>query len=409
MLCNPIRNKLQNKLLTLISAKKRLQFFSWDFITDTVYLAEKPFVLPDNIKERYRERMFIPWTQLIQPSDYNNLIDIIKNTPATEDVGQNENVVNLHILDGHNKWRMFKLYIVIIKRREDECRVYGFIESIDSIADLYETRQQLLSALERDALTGIYNKATFNKLVKEKIRKATETDRFALLVIDADNFKMVNDNFGHLFGDQVLQNITKKLKIFFPAPNIIGRIGGDEFTVFIPKFVSDEQIETRLDSLLNSIQTKYTDSINDLNFSLSVGVAVYPDDGRDFRHLFNNADIALYTSKREGKNRYAFYHPDLIMKQCFEEDIRQENCENEIDCKMFREHMIEYIFKLLQHDNDYDKIINQCIRLFTIITNATRVMIFLYDKKMMIFIFLICIHRLVMCILMKRFFAIIYP
>lgn len=131
----------------------------------------------------------------------------------------------------------------------------------------------------------------------------------ALLVIDVDNFKLVNDSNGHDCGDRVLKQVSSALRNSFRSTDIIGRIGGDEFLIFLPNCIDPEIIRERV--------TKFLDDISEINISAgehiprigaSIGIALTPEDGNSFKDLFKHADEALYLSKQNGKNQYAFYH-----------------------------------------------------------------------------------------------------
>ena len=129
-----------------------------------------------------------------------------------------------------------------------------------------------------------------------------------LILIDVDDFKSINDTRGHLFGDSVLTAAAGRLKSLFRSTDILGRIGGDEFMVFL-KNVSDKlQLEAQARTILEAFRIS-GDSENGI--TCSIGAALYSEDGKTVDELFKHADIALYRSKRIGKNRYSVYDPAI--------------------------------------------------------------------------------------------------
>ena len=168
---------------------------------------------------------------------------------------------------------------------------------------------RLIHKAETDPLTGIYNKGAFYDHVQEKLSSASDSDLFAIYIIDLDDFKSVNDNLGHAMGDQVLSDVAKKLCIVFSDKDCVGRIGGDEFAAFLSlsndgRKLGRSIIENKAKAICSQIQETYRNRRKSVNVSSSVGVAIYPSAGRDYDTLYKNADKALYKIKENGKNAY---------------------------------------------------------------------------------------------------------
>ena len=128
-----------------------------------------------------------------------------------------------------------------------------------------------------------------------------------MFIIDIDNFKTVNDTFGHTIGDTVLQKISSCLKSNFRSQDIIGRAGGDEFVVFLKNVSSDDLIYEKAELLRDALQNFSLSASETFPISISIGISLYPQNGCKYSELFTTADKALYSSKRNGKNRYTFY------------------------------------------------------------------------------------------------------
>lgn len=183
-------------------------------------------------------------------------------------------------------------------------RVIGKIVNID-------TQKRELEAMEykatRDPLTGVYNKeVTFKKI--EKYIGGNKNNKHILMIIDFDDFKQVNDNYGHLLGDRVLIHVIGRIKGVFSEGEIIGRIGGDEFVVFAGGIDDIDDIRKKAENLIAALNTIYLDNDLAIPISGSIGIASYPDDGKHYEQLIGCADKALYQVKNQGKNNYMLYN-----------------------------------------------------------------------------------------------------
>lgn len=171
-----------------------------------------------------------------------------------------------------------------------------------------EKNRQLSDALrnaQQDALTGVYNQKATAELVKRSLESQYHNTT-ALYFIDVDNFKQINDTFGHQKGDELLCFLAQYLREIAGRDGIAGRLGGDEFLLYLPDISSLDKIEAIAQKICNFSNTLSARELTILPFSCSVGIAVYPNDGIDYDALLYKADQKLYTSKRNGRNRYSF-------------------------------------------------------------------------------------------------------
>lgn len=185
-------------------------------------------------------------------------------------------------------------------------RVIGVIEDIDSSKRELQKAKKLA---ERDLLTKLYNKINTQKIVEEHLNNSCGTA--ALLVLDIDNFKNINDSLGHDSGDKALIEFAQSLSRIFPS-EIVGRIGGDEFLVYCQKYTNKEDLVNKLLDVSKVFALPSMEKYQKCSVSCSIGVAIHPDDGDDFATLFKKADSALYFSKRNGKNRFTIYSENHI-------------------------------------------------------------------------------------------------
>lgn len=173
-------------------------------------------------------------------------------------------------------------------------------------------QQKLKEKAQTDSLTHILNKMSFQEAVEDVLQNAGEREVCALYIIDLDDFKHINDNLGHAVGDQVIVETARKLQRIFRDTDLVGRIGGDEFAAFLhyPKdrvAEVDALIQGKAEAILHDLKDTYKGNGKEVQVSASVGMARFPEQGTDFESLFKNADKALYTAKRGGKNRYEVY------------------------------------------------------------------------------------------------------
>ena len=167
-----------------------------------------------------------------------------------------------------------------------------------------------------DRLTGILNKLAFEELSGSCIVNSLESEHKALVIFDLDNFKAVNDNLGHAMGDKLLESTGEILRTVFSDDDYLGRIGGDEFCVLInTRFSNEEDLKEYISQKSVEVEVRLhsIDVLSDsgVSVSASIGIALFPINGRDFKTLYKACDKALYRSKKKGKNCYTFYSADM--------------------------------------------------------------------------------------------------
>lgn len=168
-----------------------------------------------------------------------------------------------------------------------------------------ERNKALIDSAMKDSLTGLWNRKYIqNELDNLNDSKATGS----FLIMDLDNFKGINDTYGHVIGDAALVAFAKTLSAFVHKDDIVARIGGDEFAVFLRDCFGKELLSERIDNLIKEVEhelcvIKEDDTVS----SVSIGISAFPFDGKTFIELYNNADKALYYVKRNGKSGFHFY------------------------------------------------------------------------------------------------------
>lgn len=174
---------------------------------------------------------------------------------------------------------------------------------------LRKQKLKLTRMAENDALTGLYNRQTAIPRIKDFLQNM-ESETAALIMLDLDNFKLVNDVFGHAYGDSVIAGNAAKLKSFFRQDDIICRIGGDEFLIFC-KNICEEVLENKITQVIEEMRTTYDNEGQKMTFSVSAGYAMMPDQGTEFDDLYQRADIALFAAKTGGRGTFRKYEASM--------------------------------------------------------------------------------------------------
>jgi diguanylate cyclase (GGDEF)-like protein len=175
-----------------------------------------------------------------------------------------------------------------------------------------QAEQHIRFLAHHDSLTGIPNRGTFNKKLDQEIASALETGRrLAVLCLDLDRFKEVNDLFGHAAGDAALQAVTKRLAGVLDEGQMLARLSGDEFAVMLPGLSSPTVAGRIAENILEALRVTPGDSEVEVPISTSIGIAICPDDATDRHALLSHADTALYRAKNEGRGTYRFFEASM--------------------------------------------------------------------------------------------------
>ncbi len=209
--------------------------------------------------------------------------------------------------------------------------------SID-ITELNRVRHQLFDAAHRDRLTGLPNRLALEQRLSEAIAAADEGDRrFALLFLDLDRFKTINDSLGHGAGDEVLRAVAQRLESAVRPGDVIARPGGDEFVILLPAIHDPAELQMVSQRLLRGLAGPVAVLERQLYVSASMGVAIYPEHGRDAETLLAHADAAMYRAKALGGNRSAAYDASLesiaVDRLALENDLRQAVDRGELELR----------------------------------------------------------------------------
>ena len=208
--------------------------------------------------------------------------------------------------------------------------IFAAVKDIDHIEKLKNKTAIIFDEMKnlaiRDYLTGLYNKKYFMEQLDRLIQTSYRIkSRFALIFIDFDNFKEINDTLGHLIGDRVIEEAARRLKEAVPENCLVARYGGDEFAIIVSSACSKDELYTMAQRLLQSLKTACVIDNHEFYLSASIGIACYPADGEDAGTLLKNADIAMYEAKKSKNEEYNIRFFEAGMEKEIQERFLLEN------------------------------------------------------------------------------------
>lgn len=243
------------------------------------------------------------WMQLIHEDD----LDKSKQTIASYLNGELPEYRLEHRLrckDQSYKWVLSRGMVVEWNADGSPSRMVGVHTDINKRK---ETEDLIWRQANFDALTGLPNRRMFFDRLKEEIKKSTRNhSAFALMFIDLDGFKEVNDTYGHQVGDELLQAVSDSISGCIRASDTFARLGGDEFTIILSPMENNDACSFVAEKILKRVRIPFSLSVGEVAMSASIGVAIYPDNGKTHDKLISAADSAMYDAKAKGKNCWVY-------------------------------------------------------------------------------------------------------
>lgn len=223
--------------------------------------------------------------------------------------------------------------------------------------------EKLQHKAEKDALTGIYNRDATETQIRGFLSEKPKT-MSALFMIDTDNFKHINDTHGHMTGDIVLSEMASGMKKMIRDTDLVGRIGGDEFTIFMKNISSVEVAEKKAAELLEMFNHLFEHDKKVVKVSCSIGISVYPKDGNTFEEMYQCADKALYKAKTNGKNSYVLYDQS-IMKESELSIVSSLGAmiDSEQHYAESSDNLARYVFRILYQMSNIDEAIQMVMEI----------------------------------------------
>ncbi len=216
-----------------------------------------------------------------------------------------------------------------VLERNEHGQMTGFVGTITDITERKEAQKNLLYNSLHDPLTSLANRTLLIKTLEVAIAKASvsESYQYAVLFLDLDRFKVINDSLGHLFGDQLLQNVAQKLQSHLKPTDLIARIGGDEFVILLEDIAGDEDVLQVVQKILHQFQTSTVINGHEVFITTSIGLVFGNSHYKKANDLIRDADIALYRAKSEGKATYRLFdarmHTQAVNRLNLETQLRK--------------------------------------------------------------------------------------
>lgn len=279
--------------------------FEWDIRADELYFSS-------NWEEKYgyqpvtkQVRTHIPRASHIHPDDMPEFVALMDAMSA----GVTYKEIEFRIADAQGRYRWRRVRETA--QFDGDGKPFKAVGVISDIDSQKQASAELEERASRDVLTKLYNKASAQERIKRELAECGPGELAALMVLDIDDFKKINDRFGHMFGDAVLVEVSDRIASLFRGADIVARIGGDEFMIFLPDVRWKKAAVQRADELIGSLQKLFCEHVDGWAFSCSIGLAFSECPGTDYQELFNRADRALYRAKAAGKNRCVCYCGDM--------------------------------------------------------------------------------------------------
>jgi diguanylate cyclase (GGDEF)-like protein/PAS domain S-box-containing protein len=250
----------------------------------------------------------LPWSDLVSNRQGERVFSHLFNELQTK--GQWEGELWSRRSDGTE----FLQRCTVDAVRDGQGNVTHFVSVFNDITESYHKDQQLIHQALHDPLTGLGNRSLLADRLEQGISLAERNHvQLGLLYIDLDQFKTVNDTLGHHVGDLLLKSVAHRISSSLRSSDTLARVGGDEFVVVMNEIHSAVDCATLASKLINNFHDHFLIQDLRLHAQGSIGIAVYPEDGKDAATLMKNADIALYAAKDSGRNTYAFFDPELAL------------------------------------------------------------------------------------------------
>jgi diguanylate cyclase (GGDEF)-like protein/PAS domain S-box-containing protein len=322
-------SKLQSltERLSLATEVAKLGVWDWDLVTNT-------FTWDATMFEIYGitpvvSMPFERWSGAVVPEDLPEVEAALRS--AISEKGQGSAVFRITRGDGAVR-HVSLAERAVLDEQGNVVRVIGvnmdITEHKNAEEALRNSEARLSHSAQHDFLTGLPNRMLLNDRVNQAIVFAPRLDKkVAVLFLDLDGFKHINDSLGHPIGDKLLQSIAKRLVNCVRATDTVSRQGGDEFVVLLSEMAHSEDAAITARRMLQAVAKAHSIDQHDLYVTASIGVSVYPDDGLDAETLIKNADTAMYQSKEGGRQNYQFFKPAMnvraVERQSTEESLRR--------------------------------------------------------------------------------------
>lgn len=358
-------NEKQMKKLATVLKNSRIRIFEYLVDEDTLVVYDDTFHIEKKIAG-YMD--YIDDKSKIHPEDREKVKQLYKEAK--------EEPVEIREFGKDGTIKRTVLELTKMKNEDGKLTLVG---SAKDITEQREHEKKLKEWASKDSLTGLYNQAYGKRYINEYLNQKNPFDACGMIILDIDYFKSVNDNYGHLLGDEVLIHLSALLKeMFGDNDNILMRAGGDEFVIFV-KTVSNIELVGMNIELMQRIRKLRFDKI-DHTITCSAGCCYLPENvsGYTYDQLFENADIALYKAKERGKNRYVYcdslQHFSTMLSD-------QEEQEEELEARYFQNDIVATAFEIFEKTNNFEVAIHLLLKVIGVRLGLDRITVVQTDIK----------------------------
>ncbi len=243
------------------------------------------------------------WMRTVHPQDNERVAGTLEHiTRHHQSLSQQYRIQRM---DGAWRWVQDRVYPIC----DDEGGLLRVVGVTEDITEQYHQQEALYEAAHYDRLTGLPNRYLFHDRLEHQCHDAIQNHAtFALLFLDLDRFKYINDSLGHTAGDELLRQVGQRLQRVMEGCGFLARLGGDEFAVLLSRRQDMEKREPIIRALINELSRPYVLQGERSFVTLSIGVALFPRDGNDSESLTRSADVAMYSAKRHGRNHWSYFN-----------------------------------------------------------------------------------------------------
>jgi diguanylate cyclase (GGDEF)-like protein/PAS domain S-box-containing protein len=222
---------------------------------------------------------------------------------------------------------IFPVWQIVSTVRDEQGKAVGFVSLFIDITQKKRDEDEIAYRANYDTLTGLPNRNLLAERLSQALKQARrEGSRVAVMFIDLDFFKQVNDTLGHAVGDRLLQLVAERMRLCVRETDTIARLGGDEFVILLMDIDKIAPAGIVAEKLIAQMVEAFVIEGNEIHIGASIGITIFPDDGRDVDMLFRNADLAMYRAKTMGRNNAQFFEPALtsaaLDRRALENDLR---------------------------------------------------------------------------------------
>lgn len=358
-------NEKQVKKLATVLKNSRIRMFEYLVDEDTLVVYDDKFHIEKTIAG-YMD--YIDDKSKIHPEDREKVKQLYKE--AKEE--------SLEIREFGKDGDIKRTVLELTKMVNEEGKLI-LVGSARDVTEQREHENKLKERARKDSLTGLYNQVYGKRCINEYLNQKNPFDSCGMIVLDVDYFKSVNDNYGHLFGDEVLIRLAVLLKdIFKDNDSILMRAGGDEFVIFVKEISNIELVGKNIELMqeIRNLQFEKTDH----TITCSAGCCYLPENvsGYTYDQLFENADIALYKAKERGKNRYVYCDSLQHFSTMLSE---QEEQEEMLEARYFQNDIVATAFEIFEKTNNFEVAMHLLLKVIGVRLGLDRITIVQTDIK----------------------------